>query len=293
LRLGKKITILMVLASVRIRVSSGDVVLKEWHRQLKLKHEIVLIMKSYTSKLLLLSGLSLLLLAPGMVPLAQAQEEEKFSMNVSLNSDIFFGFYPFFAGSYKLNDKMAFTFYGIQWSGGTGAGWGNWTEFGVGVSLPVGPLTVNPQIGILNGSLTSGLGTPRMGEGFVPNLTVTLNQDKVFGELYSGYYIGLDKGNPNTNNYLHYWLTGGYKINSFVSAGLHFEQLRFMGGNNYPDDAAYNYYVTAGPFIQFSDPAGKSFVRFTGGADLRSDEEVVKSNWKQPNFFKLALGFSL
>ena len=33
---------------------------------------------------------------------AKAQEEDKFSMDVTLNSDIFFGFYPFFAGSYSI-----------------------------------------------------------------------------------------------------------------------------------------------------------------------------------------------
>lgn len=225
-------------------------------------------------------------------PLLAQEEDSKFSMNVSLNSDIFFGYYPFFAGSYELSDKLDFTFYGILWSGGTGGGWGNWTEFGIGVALPVAEgITVSPQIGLLNGSLTSGLGTPTLGEGFVPNLTITTGLEKFQSEIYLGYYVGLDKGNDNTNNYLHYWINGGYIVNGFFSAGVHFEQLRFMGGNNYPDDAAYTYYATVGPYVQFADPNGGAFARFTTGFDLRSDEEVTKSAWEQDNFFKLTVGW--
>lgn len=222
----------------------------------------------------------------------EAKEEDKFSMNVTLNSDAFFGFYPFVGGAYKMSDKVDFTFYGILWSGGTGGGWGNWTEFGIGVGIPLGSLYVNPQIGLLNGSLTSGLGAPVVGEGFVPNLTVGLNTDKLEGELYGGYYIGLDHGNANTNNYLHYWLNGGYKVSKFLSLGVHYEHLRFMGGKNHSSDAAYDYYVSFGPYIKLADPNGGAFVRFTTGGDLRSDEEVAKSQYRQPSFFKLTVGYS-
>ena len=69
---------------------------------------------------------------------AQQEEESKFGMSVSLNSDAFFGFYPFFAGSYKAGDNVDFTFYGILWSGGTGENWGNWTEFGGRYRFPRG-----------------------------------------------------------------------------------------------------------------------------------------------------------
>ncbi|MEM1135615.1 MAG: DUF6733 family protein [Bacteroidota bacterium] len=228
------------------------------------------------------------------------EEEDRFSMNVSLNSDIFFGFYPFFAGSYATGDNIDFTFYGILWSGGTGGtsgtttnlGWGNWTEFGVGIGFPVGPsLYVNPQIGLLNGSLTSGLGTPALGEGFVPNITIGLDNNNLEGELYAGYYVGFDQGNPVTNNYLHYWVNGGYKVSSVVSLGLHLEHLRFTGGDNQEDDAASDLYVALGPYIQFADPKGGVFARFTSGLDLRSDEEVAKSGNDLASFFKLTVGY--
>lgn len=253
---------------------------------------------SFTTTRLLPTLMGLLLCAMLLAPTAtlRAQEvvdESKFGMTVTLNSDIFFGFYPFFSGSYKLNDKLDFTFYGILWSGGTGAAWGNWTEFGAGVSLPLGEsITFSPQIGLLNGSLTSGLGTPVLGEGIVPNVTFILGNDKFEGELYAGYYMGFDKGNTNTNTYLHYWLNGGYKVSKFFSLGLHLEHLRFMGGANYAEDSAYDYYLSVGPYVQFSNPGGPGFARFTSGFDLRSDEQVTKSGWEQPSFFKLTVGYS-
>lgn len=225
---------------------------------------------------------------------AYAQEESKFNMDVTLNSDIFFGFYPFFAGSYRLSDKTAFTFYGILWSGGAAGGsWGNWTEFGVGMNFDVADgININPQIGLLSGSLTSGLGTPVLGEGIVPNLTIGLDKAKTEGEFYAGYYAGFDHGNPSTNNYLHYWINGGYKFSPFFSAGLHLEQLRYTGGNNAPEDSAFDFYLALGPYVQFADPNGGAFARFTSGADLRSDAQLTKSGYRQPSFFKLTVGYS-
>ena len=218
--------------------------------------------------------------------------KDKFSLNVTLNSDIFFGFYPFFAGSYSASDKIDLTFYGIQWSGGVAEAWGNWTEFGIGVGLPIGEaIYVNPQIGLLNGSLTSGLGTPVLGEGIVPNLTTTWSTDKIQGEFYAGYYYGFEHGAPNTNNYLHYWLNTGYYIADFLSIGGHFEHLRYTGGQNVDSDAAVDLYMSFGPYVQFSDPDGSAFVRFATGGDLRSDDERLKSGNNLSSFFKLTVGY--
>ena len=245
-------------------------------------------------KKLLTVIVGVMLVQLNMTTAQEAESDEKvFDMTVTLNSDIFFGFYPFFAGSYTLGDKTDFTFYGILWSGGTGSGWGNWTEFGFGLSFnPTDALSINPQIGILNGSLTSGLGTPVLGEGIVPNITIGLDTDKAEGEIYAGYYLGINHGNPNTNTYLHYWINGGYKFNNFFSAGLHMEHLRFMGGQNLEGDVAFDYYVAVGPYIQFADPKGGAFARFVGAADLRSEEEVVASAYNPSSFFKLTVGYS-
>ncbi len=223
---------------------------------------------------------------------AQGTEDEKFSLNVLLNSDIFFGFYPSFQGKYKINEKLDFSFYGILWSGGTGSGWGNWTEFGVGVNLPVSDnLYILPQIGLLSGSLTSGLGTPVLGEGIVPNLTLGYSSEKLESELYGGYYLGFDHGNPNTNNYLHYWINGGIKLSKLISAGVHLEHLRFMGGKNHPGNASFDFYNAVGPYVKIGKPNGGVFARFIGGWDLRSTKQVEKSEYSQPSFFKLSLGY--
>jgi hypothetical protein len=144
---------------------------------------------------------------------ADAQEESKFSMNVTMNSDQFFGFYPFFSGGYSLTDKMDFTFYGILWSGGTGGGWGNWTEFGVGMSFQAGEaISITPQVGFLGGNLLSSAaaGTGIMGDGIVPNITIGLNDDQFEGEFYLGYYAPL-REEGSTLAYTHYWLNAGYK----------------------------------------------------------------------------------
>ncbi|WMJ71832.1 hypothetical protein RCC89_01400 [Cytophagaceae bacterium ABcell3] len=224
---------------------------------------------------------------------AAPEEESPFSMDITLNSDAFFGFYPFFAGSYALSESSAFTFYGILWSGGTAGGWGNWTEVGVGYNFsPFDGLDINPQIGLLSGSLLSGLGTPHLGEGIVPNLTVGLDLDHIEGELYAGYYHGFDRNDIGTNNYLHWWLSSGYKFgNGFFSAGLHLEHLRYMGGVG-EEGTASDLYLALGPYIQFADPTGGAFARFSTGLDLRSDEEVAASGVDQPSFWKLTVGYS-
>lgn len=253
----------------------------------------------------LATGLSAIVLTSFLTaPRAQADHHEgsnDYSMKLNLNSDSFFGFNPFFIGTYKLDDSMDFTFYGIQWSAGTGgdsgdaagAGWGNWTEFGAGVAFKVGDFVINPQLGILNGALTSNNTHARAFEGLVPNLTVNYDHGALMAELYAGYYYGFEGNQKNSNNYLHYWLNGGYRISDFFSAGAHYESLVFMGGVNRPTDAGYEYYMAVGPFVQFSDPKGRSFVRFNVGRDLRSAGQRDKSGTKLEDFYKLTIGMTL
>lgn len=225
----------------------------------------------------------------------KAQAQDNLSMNVSLNSDSFFGFYPFFAGTYE-GSSVDFTFYGILWSGGTGGAWGNWTEFGVGVGIPAGNFYINPQIGVLGGNLGSGNASSVVGESIVPSLTIQLDSDAMEGELYAGYYLGMDHGSAEAkSNFLHYWLNTGYKISPFISAGLHFEHLRFEAGDEpegTPPGAErknFNFYMVAGPYVQFS---GKNFfTRFTVCEDFRSDFDVDNGG-ELSNFYKLSIGYS-
>lgn len=216
-----------------------------------------------------------------------SQTDDKFDFSVTLNSDQFFGFYPYFGGSYSLSESSAFTFYGILWSGGTGGGWGNWTEFGIGMDFTVADgLSINPSVGILNGSLLSSTaaGPSVFGEGIVPNVVIGLDKEKVEGEIYAGYYAPLRDEAPtggSTRAYLHYWANIGFKASSFFSLGVHYEQLDNSAGSNVPSSVTL--YQWLGPYVQFADPNGKAFARFAGGGDL------VEGN---DSFFKITTGFN-
>lgn len=218
---------------------------------------------------------------------AFSQTDDKFDFTVTLNSDQFFGFYPYFSGSYGLSETSAFTFYGILWSGGTAGAWGNWTEFGVGMDFTVADgLNINPSIGILNGSLLSSTaaGPAVFGEGIVPNIVIGLDKQSVEGEFYLGYYAPVRDEAPmggSTRAYLHYWANFGVKASSFFSLGVHYEQLDNSAGSNVPESVTL--YQWLGPYVQFSDPNGRAFARFAGGGDL------VEGN---DSFFKLTTGFN-
>jgi hypothetical protein len=213
---------------------------------------------------------------------ATAQEETTKGVDLSLTlvSDTFFGFAPMVSGSYNVGDGTDFTFYSIFWGGGTAQAWGNWAEFGVGLDFEVEEgLNVNPSIGFTSGNLLSSYtSAPSIfGEGIVPNVVVGLDKDQVEGELYFGYYAPLRAAGPVTASYIHYWTNLGYKASSLVSLGGHFEQL--YGG---PKDGEGNVYMWLGAYAQVTDPAGKGFLRVTGGHDFDSTG----------SFYKISAGFN-
>jgi hypothetical protein len=217
---------------------------------------------------------------------AKPEDEKKFSFGLSLNSDKFFGFYPVFQGGANVSNGLDFTFYGILWSGGTGAGWGNWTEFGVGLNLqPATGISIMPQIGILNGSLLSSTaqGPSLFAEGIVPNLTARMNLPSLEGEIYAGYYLPIANRAPvngSTRAYLHYWGNVGYKFGTLFSVGAHYEHLINSGGSAVRE--ASNVYQWVGPYLQFTVPNSSAFARFSFGADLTDNN----------SFFKLTVGVS-
>lgn len=251
-------------------------------------------MKNLNIPALIKGVLSLAFLLLFAVSPAFSQSDEKFSFDITVNSDQFFGFYPFFSGSYELTEQSAFTFYGILWSGGTGGvqgagggGWGNWTEFGVGMNFDVADgLNINPQVGITGGNLlSSGTAGPSIfGDGIVPNITVGWDKARTEGEFYMGLYTPLRNEAPEggtTLSYLHYWANFGVKASGFFSLGLHYEQLTNTGGSNV--STSTDVYQWLGPYIQFSAPSGKAFARLSAGGDL------VEGN---DSFFKVTTGLS-
>lgn len=220
-------------------------------------------------------------------------EEDKISVGLNLNHDAFFGFNPMMTISYALSDTDAFTAYGIQWGAGTGSGWGQWTEFGIGYNKTVGDFDINPQLGFTMGSLLSSGAAQEgiVGDGIVPNLTVNYGSDKFEGQFYFGYYAALsDNTMPEgaTNNYVHYWANFGYVASSFISFGAHFEELYLSGGeiNGGGSLDRVDGYQWLGPYVQFTK--GNAGLRFSFGSNLVDD-----AGFSQNDFYKLAFFVSL
>jgi hypothetical protein len=229
--------------------------------------------------------LSLALLGfAGVFPLlAQSSNDKRGSYTLSMNQDAFFGFYPTLSSSYKLNDKVDWTTYGIIWttpSFGTGGGGGLWTEVGTGVNFNTfgGKLAINPQLGILNGKLLSNGSFPMAFEGIVPNLTANLNTDKLEGQLYAGFYTAIRTGRvtrgsgladaPIQNNFNHWWLNGGYKLTKLMSAGVHYEQLDFRpSGSGSSTARSSGLYKWFGPYVQ-ANITNNFSARFTFGSNV-------------------------
>lgn len=223
-----------------------------------------------------------------------ADKKDDVNFTLLLNTDTFFGFNPQFLGTKKMTDTVDFTFYGIQWSGGVGMNWGNWTEFGIGAAFKFSEnLTFNPQLGIVNGNLTSAGGFAKMAEGVVPNFTLTYVRDRIESEIYAGWYEGVRPSNRRTQDFLHYWANAGYRFVDWIAGGGHYEHLRYMGGQNQPGNSDYDYYMALGPYVQFQNQDKSRFVRFMSGWDMRSAGQVEKSNYGARDFYKLTIGFIL
>ena len=243
--------------------------------------------KNLTRSLKLSALVGALLLVLNTTSVKAQEDDDDFSFSVALVSDQFFGFAPAFSGSYSINPTVDLTFYGIMWSGGTGGGWGNWTEFGIGANFNVADgFSINPNIGVTGGNLLSSgaaAGSPSIfGDGIVPNLILSLDKTKVEGEVYFGYYAPLRDKAPvggSTNSYIHYWTSLGYKASPKFSFGAHFEHL--MGGPTV--DPMSDAFQWIGPYIQFSVPKFGAFSRLSAGGDF------VEGN---DSFFKLSAGFS-
>lgn len=237
---------------------------------------------------------TLLLVALFGTLLIQAQSEEKLSAGLSLTTDQFFGLAPMMTFSYEVSDTGSFTAYGIQWGAGTGSAWGQWTEFGAGYNFAAGDLDINPQLGFTFGSLLSSGATQNgiVGDGIVPNLTVTLDNEQFEGQLYFGYYAPLSDNTTEgqaTNAYTHYWLNFGYKVNSFFSFGAHYEDLALVGGSVNGGGTLDNVpgYTGVGPYVQFAK--GNAGLRLSFGANIADEDERFDPN----DFYKLTFFISL
>lgn len=258
---------------------------------IRLTNSIIIMNQFYKIK----RALALLLLCVSIT--AVNAQDDNTSFSVGLTSDQFFGFAPSVAIQYDLNEKVGVSAYGIFWSGGTAAAWGNWTEFGAGVNLTLSDGVVfNPNLGFTFGDLlskgaTSGQLGGILGDGIVPNFFFNIDKTKFESEVYVGYYAPLLNKAPDGASalaYLHYWANVGYKVSDKFSFGLHFEHLKRtkddIGGK-------LDYYQWFGPYIQLSVPKYSSFIRLSAGTDF-VDSAEVKAFRATDSFFKLSTGFT-
>lgn len=217
-------------------------------------------------------------------------QDDKLSFNLSMNHDAFFGTNPFLGATYKTDSGYDLTAYGIQWGTGTGSAWGQWTEAGIGIGFEAldGDLYINPQLGFTFGSLLSSGAAEDgiIGDGIVPNLTLTYDTDQYEGQFYYGFYNDLDDNSApggTTNEYIHYWANFGAKFGTYFSAGLHFEELYLSGGSNVNRTDGYQWF---GPYVQVAK--GNAGMRLSFGDDLTDDASSFSTN----DFYKLQFFFS-
>ncbi len=233
---------------------------------------------------------STLLLASPATLLADEGDKDgpETSIAMSLNQDIFFGFYGTAQVGVGLTESFDLTFYSILWTipaFGAGSGGQNlWTEWGGGVNLKLldGNLGINPQFGITNGTLLAGTRRGRVVEGIVPNITINYSDGLIEGQIYAGFYIGLREQTDNArNDFIHYWANVGVAPTSWLSVGAHWEHLvqNFGADTGEVEDV----YQWIGPYIQAS--SGVGFLRFSAGVDVAPDDPQ--------DFYKVTAGVTL
>ena len=85
------------------------------------------------------------------------------------------------------------------------------------------------------------------------------------GSLWTEAGAGANLVNAaNQNNFLHWWINGGVKLNSVVSAGLHYESLGSNPSGNLPSGSVYR---RLGPYVQGT--MGGFALRFSAGPDVQ------------------------
>jgi len=224
------------------------------------------------------------------------EEERPSSLSISVSMENAFGFYPAVYGSFGLNDKMDFTYYGVFWTnpafGMPAVNFSSdlWLESGVGLGFDAlgGTAYINPSLGFTHGKFLSGGEESVLGDGIVPSVIAYFFPGKFDGEVYFGYYRHLrdespDSSAPNTSDFLFYWVYPGIWVSEKISIGIHYEGL-FL---NYGQTEMESYYQWLGPYIKFQ--MNSAFFRFSAGANLEEDEYYSREFYKLSVYLPLDL----
>lgn len=232
----------------------------------------------------------------------------RFAGTVAMNQDAFWGFYGTALGAYAINERVDVTFYSTLWTSpalqSSTSGleiddpfepFGAWTEFGAGLNFKRmgGALNINPQIGMVNGSLLSrsvfgvAENEPRVWDGIVPSLTVNYDDGATEFENYLAYY-GATRGVSQQDriDLFHWWVNGGVRPwagecgwRSLVSTGLHYELLRETRQFN------TNIYSWLGPYVQVALPNGLT-MRYAAGWNMDNRQVLGR------DFYKVNIGYN-
>ena len=207
------------------------------------------------------------------------------TFSVSLSQENAFGFYPAVYGSFGLNEKIDFTYYGIFWMNPnfglpqTTFGSDLWLEYGIGLGSDAfnGTAYINPSLGFTHGKFLSGGNEGIVFEGIVPSVIAYFYPGSFDGEVYIGYYQHLREESINTYDFFFYWVYPGIWVSEKISVGVHYEGL-FV---NFAKTKLESNYQWLGPYIKFSTE-GKYMFRLSGGPNLK---EGIYAN----EFYKLSV----
>ena len=217
-------------------------------------------------------------------PKKEGKKEEKlpasFAVQVLQNNAA--GFYPLILGSFGLNSKLSFTYYGVFWTnasfGTLETGGDLWFEYGAGVAFKAAnnKLFINPSLGFTNGKFLSGSNQSVVGDGIVPSVFALFNQGKFETEFYLSYYKALREEGPVTRDFVLNWVLPGIRISDHVALGVHYEQFvntRVTGGDG------SSVYQWLGGYLRLT--AGKGYsLRISAGKNLH--EGAIA-----PEFYKI------
>ena len=194
------------------------------------------------------------------------------------------GFYPLILGSFGLNSKISFTYYGVFWTnasfGTLESGGDLWFEYGAGIGFKAagGKLFVNPSLGFTNGKFLSGGAQNVIGDGIVPSVFALFNHGHFETEFYLSYYKALRSEGPVTRDFVLNWVLPGFKIGKHLALGMHYEQ--FVNTRVTNGDAA-SVYQWLGGYVRLT--AGKGYsLRISAGKNLY-DGPIA------PEFYKISV----
>lgn len=218
------------------------------------------------------------------VAVTAQKEKQASTFSIVLNQDNAFGFYPYIQGSFGINAKSSFTFYGILWTNPGFAqgitpnpqlGSDLWLEAGAGYSFNTlnDKLFLNPSLGLTHGKLLSG-GTTKVAEGIVPSLFALFNDGTWEMEFFSAYYQYLRNGPANSSYFLG-WIYPGYIVNKNVSLGVHLENFSSFAGG-----ASTTLYQWVGGYVKFTVADRYTFRLSAGG-------NTISQNYYSKEYYKL------